>query len=226
MEKKRVLLRILVYLIMVMSFMLIIKLKQNIITEKRSQKVISIINEQKDFGKPVEVMKVAKKPFLRVSKITISKIGNDLYEGFVTRDTKNNFVKGQKVFIKPDSEEVFGEILFVNDEIDYDKGLYQIKILCRASGMTAVKEVVFVNYNTIPDALVLPLSCIELEGKNSFVLIVEGETAKKRIIEKYAINMENAAVKGNIKEGDLVVTKGQSLLYEGDRVRIMKGGSK
>jgi multidrug efflux system membrane fusion protein len=76
----------------------------------------------------------------------------------------------------------------------------------------------------IPDAVIVPRDAVNLGPENAFVLVVGTDgKVQSRIVEVLNDDGVNAAIKGNVRPGDHVVTDGQLRVTSGQRVRVVPG---
>jgi multidrug efflux pump subunit AcrA (membrane-fusion protein) len=76
----------------------------------------------------------------------------------------------------------------------------------------------------IPDAIIVPRDAVNLGPENAFVLVVGPDRkVQSRIVEVLNDDGVNAAIKGNVRPGDHVVTDGQLRVTSGQRVRVVPG---
>ncbi|GAA0487111.1 hypothetical protein GCM10008986_10710 [Salinibacillus aidingensis] len=75
----------------------------------------------------------------------------------------------------------------------------------------------------ISDALIVPTAAIVEENNASYVYVIKDNTAHYTEVEVLGAQTESTAIKGDIKKGAEVVTKGQLTLTDGGKVEVMKG---
>ncbi|TRM10652.1 efflux RND transporter periplasmic adaptor subunit [Lentibacillus cibarius] len=74
----------------------------------------------------------------------------------------------------------------------------------------------------VDKSLLVPSNAVvQVEGKSVVFLAVDGEAVQKEV-DIVRQGTESTAVKGDIEKGDQVVTSGQSLLEDGNSVKIME----
>lgn len=224
--KKETLIRSAAYLLIILAGLGIIRQKQSVITKKRQEKKISVISERVEKGMPVEVMVMKAEPFSLLSKITVKNSGENKYESYVSRETRDLFKEGMDVYSDIRGNLHFGTVVLVDEEIDYDRGLYRIVVRKDPQAAGNGKDIVYVEYKIIENALSVPSSCIELEGERPFVWIVEEGRAQKQFVQGDNVNFDSLSVDKGLKEGDVVVSNGQTLLKAGMLVRVIAGGEK
>jgi len=72
----------------------------------------------------------------------------------------------------------------------------------------------------------VPVSAIvEGEGRTASVFVVDGTTARKRLVRVGFIKDENVALSEGLKPGERVVTEGSLYLVDGERIRVVDGTS-
>ena len=98
-------------------------------------------------------------------------------------------------------------------------------LLERPSGAQDIQlgTIVDVSYETIikpqrSDLIILPLSAITISQNESFVMVAEGDTARKHPVTVEHIDGEIAQVKTNLSPDQLIITGGNKLLTNGSTI--------
>ena len=99
----------------------------------------------------------------------------------------------------------------VKVEMDNSKGIIK-------SGMMA--EVSF-TAESAEDTIVLPRNAVIVKEDETYVYVVENGVAKKVIVETGIEAGETIEVTKGLKDGDDVVTKGQTYISDGEEVDVM-----
>jgi len=72
----------------------------------------------------------------------------------------------------------------------------------------------------------VPVSAIvEGEGRTASVFVVDGTTARKRLVRVGFIRDEKVALAEGLKPGERVVTEGALYLVDGERIRVVDGAT-
>jgi multidrug efflux pump subunit AcrA (membrane-fusion protein) len=125
-------------------------------------------------------------------------------------------------------ETVTGTVQYIAPAADAS-GLYKIEAVI-SSHNTAVKPgmaaKLVVQETLAQDALLVPTQAIVEQAGESYVFVVENGIAVKKIVEIIKSQTEWTAVKGDLKENDTIVIKGQITLSDGNKVSIVKEGNK
>lgn len=88
------------------------------------------------------------------------------------------------------------------------------------SGMFA--DVIF-HTETAENAVVIPTEAILTSAGEQYVFIVEGDTAKKVVVETGLAGSGVTQITSGLKGGEQLVTVGQTYLADGDAVRVVSG---
>ncbi len=202
--------------------------KIGVIKDKRNAPTISINNEHKQYGKPVETFKIKKDDLLFFERVTgeysnktvnlmVSKIQwNKIQKGQMTRilSAKNKFVKGivadKKAFA------------------DTNTGLYKIVVKSYAPVVPQAGKnvVVDVNIKTLHNVIAVPSTSIVRDGKSNFVWMLEDKKAVKREITKGQESQMYVQVTKGLSVGENIIVRGASTLEKGDVARIVSGEQK
>jgi RND family efflux transporter MFP subunit len=71
-----------------------------------------------------------------------------------------------------------------------------------------------------PSAVIIPRNLIMKEGNQSFVYLVKGSTAEKRLIETGLESGIDVEIKNGLQPGDIIVIEGSSLLQNGSKILV------
>lgn len=149
-------------------------------------------------------------------------------------ETEINYIKtGNEatVYIKSISEEPFtGKIDTVSLVPDPMKKNYVIKVTLPnkdgliKSGMFA--EVIIAT-ETKTNVISVPTSALVPKGNKTVVYIVDKEKrAREKEVKVGLENSKNVEIEQGLKPGEIVITKGNTLVSEGTLVRVVTGGGK
>lgn len=120
-----------------------------------------------------------------------------------------------------------GTVAFINPLADSVGRLFKVRVQISGAdqdlkpGMFAKGEIVT---KSVPSAIVLPSSAVVRRGSESFVMVIEGDQAKKMTVKLGASKNSMVQVIG-LAEGVKVVVNGQEDIVEGSKVRIATGKS-
>lgn len=104
----------------------------------------------------------------------------------------------------------------VKVELDNSKGIIK-------SGMMA--EVCF-TAEAAEDTIVLPRNAVIVKDDETYVYIIKGDTAKKVMVETGIEAGETIEITKGLKNGDKVVTKGQTYISDGEEVNVTNAKDK
>jgi hypothetical protein len=130
---------------------------------------------------------------------------------------------GQLIFKSDKDDLSVGEVVKVAEEINLDTGLYLVKIKLKENMFNEKKRVVvYINTETLKDAICLPREIVNSKDRQNFVWVIEGNKAKKKIVKIAQHDGYGAIIQFGLSESDLVVLEGYTILSEGDKVNIIK----
>lgn len=226
MNKLKKFLRLIIYLSICLLCYGIIKHQQNKITNERNAKVVSIISQWQTNGKPVKTMQIKKRDFLDFTKFTILSSMDNIYISYVTGTTAQKLKTGQNVYGTMDRRHLLGKITYVADSIDFDKGLFMVKIeVQKAPDKEHRNLVVFVHTSTDEDVLWVPIDAVEFEKTandvNFFVWVIKDNKAYKQPIKESKISETGIQIKEGLTQGTEIVIFGKTALKENDDVCII-----
>lgn len=220
--------RPLAYLAIIAAFILMVKAKQDDVTERRNKEIVSPILEWEKNGKPVDIININKSDFFSYTRLSVLRKENSIYEGYVSKAVKSILKSGQKVYYDANYDSYCGEILSVADQIDINNGLFKVRIQLKSDDRTFnAREIVFVHTKTIKniiqlsqDALAVPES---RDNNREFLVkkVVDGRVVEQRVVVG-EVDKDLLQITSGLVEGDKVIIAGQTLVVAGDRVAIRK----
>jgi membrane fusion protein (multidrug efflux system) len=161
-------------------------------------------------------------PAFRVVNTSNLKIKANVSEAYVT-----NIKKGNKVIVTiPElKKDINAVVTFVGKTIDQNSRTFVVEIKLPSSpdlrpNMTGIVKVIF---NTVPNAIVVPINAVQEVNKEKVVYTAELDgkqtVARKKVITVEAVYGSEAEVKG-LNAGDKVITFGYQGLNDGQAINI------
>lgn len=144
----------------------------------------------------------------------------------VTPKTKDQFKIEQKVNVFIDEKKYEAEILTV-DTMPNETGQYSVIVEIDneerylAPGETAK---LMIPEKKLKDTIIVPTDAIMTESDESYVFIVEDDTAKKVNVEIKETQTDKTAVEADLKKETEVIVNGQFTLSDGAKVEVVKEG--
>lgn len=74
----------------------------------------------------------------------------------------------------------------------------------------------------IEDSLLIPTAALVEDNDDTFVFVVEDDTAKKVEIDVQATQSELTAIQAELNEGDQIITSGQLTLVDGSKISVVE----
>jgi multidrug efflux pump subunit AcrA (membrane-fusion protein) len=149
----------------------------------------------------------------------------------VVGEREINFVRvGQpvEVAVPAVADQPFqGRIVAASPGLDARSGGYRVKVEIPnpqeriKPGMAAR---VRLPLDKLTQWILIPVTCLVDRGHGPMVFVVEGGRAVERRVEVEATGQGLAAIARGLKEGDLVVVKGQEFLQANDPVQVVSSG--
>lgn len=212
-----------IYLGLVAGLALLVIGKQHVIEGKRTQKIISVIDEWQSIGKPVIVRRVAVETVDEWVKISLIFIGTG-FEGDVPRAIWKRLAKGQSVFLG-EEKVPSGRIVDLGKAVDVATGLYHVKIgveeSIRSEGGLVLARVLV---DQLKDVIVAPESSLGVEKGVRVVWTVVDGKAHEVMVSSSQEGSYGVVISEGLKTGDLLVVDGKSMLRENDKVSIREDG--
>ena len=84
-----------------------------------------------------------------------------------------------------------------------------------------VTERIFINTYNKKDAVVIPMHLVNTDNQGKFVYVANNEKAKKQYVELGKVNEIDVEILNGLKPGDRLITKGQAMVKEGQKLNIV-----
>lgn len=212
------------YIALVILIAVMVNLKINIIKEKRNAEVISITNEFKKHGKPVETYEVKKDDFKFYERVTGEYSKKEL-KLYLSRLQWNKIKPTQNVVIVGTS--ITGKITFVGQQAETLTGLYQatVKLDSHLDRPINTNVVVDVEYKKLKDIVQVPETSVKTENGEKFVWILDDKgVAQKKVVKTGARANYHIQILEGLELGEKVIVRGMSKLKSDDQIRIVNNG--
>ena len=198
-----------------------------VIKEKKAAPTISIANEFKEHGKPVEVFEVPRGELKFYERVT-GDYRNGQVELFVSKIQWRKIKKGQEARIfKPAGEFVEGKVSHVAGGADTETGLYRVVVTVEEpiEALVGQNVVVDINTKTLRNVVSVPSASIERDGKESFVWILNDDLkATRRPVKKGEVSQMRTQILEGLEVGEKIIVRGASSLEKGDVARVVSDG--
>ncbi len=208
------------YLLIILSVTFAVFSTIKSVENKRASRIISFVAEWEEYGKPVTARKVKSSDVPVYTKITLVAGQGSVGAGFVTGDIKDKLKKGQEVYLR-EGAAACGKVSDMDRDMDTHTGMYKVSVEFGSPVASPGAMIpVFVLSGELKDTIVVPNSVVDISGGNYSLWKIEEGRAKKSRIEIGRRDGYGTAVEAGLSSGDLVVSTGQSILKEGDKVAI------
>ena len=216
--------KIIILTITAMAVIGIVQWKQRAVVAKRERKIVSLYKEWAKHGKPVVVKTIKRADVPEYTKFTVKKKSAAIYEGYVTKNVKQRLKAGQPVFIKDGSQRAEGQILVVSTDLVVETGLYYVRISLKNSVETTQPfHVCFATTRTYMSAINIPSEAAQgKDGRYHVWIATTGGLAKLQEIILASRNGYGFNVKQGLNEGDQLIVAGQSMLHDGEKIKIIE----
>ncbi|MCO4754482.1 MAG: hypothetical protein KC478_08360 [Bacteriovoracaceae bacterium] len=202
--------------------------KIGVIKDKRNAPTISINNEYKKYGKPVETFNIKKDDLLFYERVT-GEYSNKRVELMVSKIQWNKIQKGQMArILSANNKFVKGIVAQKNAFADTNTGLYKVVVKSYAPVVPQAGKnvVVDVNIKTLHNVIAVPSTSIVRDGKSNFVWMLKDKKAVKREVTKGQESQMYVQVTKGLSVGENIIVRGASTLEKGDVARIVSGEQK
>ena len=161
--------------------------------------------------------------------ITITDNGSVFVRGNLPETEINNAQVGQQVTVTIDAlpEERFdGEIIEILPSANVKSRTFDMKARIISPG-GRVKQGMFGRVIVLTaradNAIVIPRHAVLQQGGREVVYLADGDSARRVDVKTGLNDADNVAITEGLKEGDPVVTGGQSLLEPGKKIEVVEG---
>lgn len=200
--------------------------KIGVIKEKRNAPTVSIANEFKEHGKPVETYQ-AKRADLKFYERVTGFYSNRQVNLTVSKIQWNKITTGQKArILSPKDKVVPGVVSWKASFPDTSTGLYRVIVKSKAPMMVDPGQnvVVDVNVDTLKNVVFVPSASIERAGKDAFVwVLTEQRKALKRKVRVGKESQMFTQIVDGLQVGEKIIVRGASSLEKGDVARVISG---
>ncbi|WP_163580497.1 efflux RND transporter periplasmic adaptor subunit [Gracilibacillus saliphilus] len=137
------------------------------------------------------------------------------------------FEKGKEVTLllqSAEEETHEAEIEYVADAAN-EAGLFPIDLSFdneTTHYKAGVIATVVLEDTVIEDSLLIPTAALVEDNDDTFVFVVEDDTAKKVEIDVQATQSELTAIQAELNEGDQIITSGQLTLVDGSKISVVE----
>ncbi|MBC76047.1 MAG: hypothetical protein CME64_08515 [Halobacteriovoraceae bacterium] len=202
--------------------------KIGVIKEKRNAPTISIANEHKKFGKPVETFQVKTDDLKFFERVT-GQGNQEEVELMVSKIQWQKIIAFQEARVFTDRGVEEGKVVYKSSRPDTNTGLY--KVLVKRSSASkaemAKNVVVDINTKTLKNIVMIPSTSIKQIDKKSFVWVLTDDgKAVKRFIKKGEESQLYVEIVEGLSIGEKLIVRGASSLNKGDVARIVTGEQK
>ena len=214
--------RILIYFICVLLFVVSVIVRQQQVRFMRNKPIVSTSSQWQRHGKPVAVKRVKPRDVSIFAKITLQPTGGKVFEGYVSKTIQALLEVDQDIHIRHNGNKLFGSISKVAEEISFDTGMFYVQAIFNEA--VAIQEcvVAYVHADILKGVICIPNDIIEREDGKMYVWKVENRHAVKQYLIIGKRDGYGAVVLKGLREGDIVVYKGFTQLYENDLVDVIE----
>ncbi len=214
--------RIIVYFSCLVLLVIAVIARRTEVTRQREAVPLSYITEVERHGRPVTAMTAETGIFLVEKKITVVPLSGRRFEGYATSEMAAIMSEGQRADIYKGEKIFTGRLSFLDPDRDQASGLHRLEIKVKSHEPPDDPRLLArVNTEKIADVIAVPNEVLEVE-KGVFYLwkIVEGKASRHKVeIAERSGNL--SVVSSGLSHGDVVIVTGQSILEDGDSVRVM-----
>ncbi len=145
----------------------------------------------------------------------------------VTENIINKIYSGKEVTVEIDAAELEtkAEIESVNDSVNPQTGLYEVKI--RLSNKSDIKSGMFASVIIPTDirenVIAVPSQAVLQKDDSTVIYLAEGDKAVEHIVKTGLDVGDRLEITSGISQGDQVIIKGQDYLSDGTNIKVVRG---
>ncbi|MFC2091273.1 efflux RND transporter periplasmic adaptor subunit [Elusimicrobiota bacterium] len=196
--------------------------KARIIKGKDKQEVISITEEWKKYGKPVDTVYAVKGDVHCLEKISGIIGSDDIIYCQVSSDIVSKLRKGQEFTAVLKGKALSGHVRAVSGKMDMLTGLYAVKLKITTENGFKQKSIVVakVRVNTLKNVLKIPQRAVVRDNSHTYCWVVRDDMVEKRDVVTGADCESDIQIVSGVKLNEQVCVNGLVELSDKDRVRV------
>jgi len=199
--------------------------KAHVLESQEKKEIVSITEEWKKYGKPVDVAHVTRGDAHCIEKIS-GLLGRDnIIYCQVSEDIVSKLKKGQEFTAVLQGQMLRGQVLAVSGKMDMFTGLYAVKLKIETKNGFKQKSIVVakVRVNTLKNVLKIPRTAVVRDNAHEYCWVVRDDVVEKRAIVTGLDCEADIQVISGLKLKELVCVSGLTELSDNDRIRIRNG---
>ena len=214
--------RNLVYVIFFAGIAVSVVYKARIIEGKEKREVVSITEEWKKHGKPVDIAPVIKGDAHCLEKISGIIGRDDIIYCQVSEDVVSKLRKGQVFTAVLKGKTISGHVTAVSGKMEMLSGLYAVKLKITTENGFKQKSIVVakVRVNTLRNVFKIPQTAVIRDNSHTYCWVVRDSMAEKRDIVPGMDCESDIQILSGLKLKEQVCVNGLAELSDNDEVRI------
>jgi hypothetical protein len=208
-----------VYTLIIAGVLVSVPLRIWQVERDRAREIVSMYEERKRNGKPVEAMIVQAKDVPVYAQFTVRSVDAQRASGFVTGDVKNALKEGQEVYDENKSA-VCALVTAVGKDLDIGTGMFAVSVEFNQPVEPGRLFVVCCHTATLKNALVVSNEVLDIDNGDYFIWKAENGLAKRYKVTVGSRNGYGAVIAEGLQNGDTVIISGQSLLADNDKLLV------
>ncbi len=212
--------RLFVYLFFAGLLAFAVEWQKGVITERNSAELISVLNEWRNNGWPIETWEITKQPFLDIETVSLLKQNSREAIFVMPIERARNVRVGMKI-MNPKTFEVIGEISRIPQRVNSSHGMKEIRVgLSKASSNNKhIFETAWV-VKSLNSELIIPIEAISYDKNKAFVWVLDQENNMpiQRKIDIAENNPWAYRVISGVASGDILITNGTANIERRSKV--------
>lgn len=213
-----------IYLLIVLVFAALVFYKASVIQKKEKKEIISIAEEWKKNGKPVDVAAAGRGEAYCYEKISGVLKDRNTIESDVTQGIVRNLAPGQRFTAVENGNTITGRVEQISGSRDMVTGLFKVRLRTdRALDFSLGTIIVSrVNIKTVDNVIKIPNAAVVIEKDGEYCWVVKDKRVTRRKIKTGLTCDGHVQVLSGVSAGEQVCVNGILSLNGNDRVVIRK----
>jgi len=193
--------------------------KKNEIRVAKAVPITTILSELIDNGAPVRMATVGRQPFANRKTYSLSQCGSQPCLN-LSRQELNLVRSGARVY-HPETGAPIGRVQNVASSPSFRTGLFEVSLRIASEHLSQLR-VIETDVGAIRSSIVVPIEAVMINDNTHQVYVVNSDLEVELVsIETSGSNSQFFAVRSGLREGDTIITEGQSLVSRFGKINVL-----
>ena len=213
-----------IYFTMFALLAIAVRIRANILNHRTEKSIVSMDEEVKRWGIPVDVAKVSRGKLEVYQKVSGTLDRHGRIQSFVQGSIFSKLKIGQKFIFTYSDTIHHGRVEEIFTDVDFVTGLYRVVLKPNVNLKISKGKIInsLITISNHRNVLKIPDRAVFVEKGKSFCWIIKNALAVKAEIHTGKNNGNEVQVNSGLSLEDIVVINGKSTLKNGSSVRIRR----